>query len=39
VFPAALATMLAVAEVAGIHAFHHSFHNLRYGIAEELIRL
>jgi len=37
VFPTALATMLAVAEVAGLHAFHHSFHNLRYGIAEELI--
>ena len=38
VFPAALATMIAVAEVAGIDAFHHSFHNLRYGLAEELIR-
>jgi exopolyphosphatase / guanosine-5'-triphosphate,3'-diphosphate pyrophosphatase len=37
VFPTALATMIAVAEVAGLNAFHHSFHNLRYGIAEELI--
>jgi exopolyphosphatase/guanosine-5'-triphosphate,3'-diphosphate pyrophosphatase len=37
VFPAALATMLAVAEIAGLHAFHHSFYNLRYGLAEELI--
>jgi exopolyphosphatase/guanosine-5'-triphosphate,3'-diphosphate pyrophosphatase len=38
VFPAALATMIAVAEVADIHAFHHSFHNLRYGLAEEFIQ-
>jgi exopolyphosphatase/guanosine-5'-triphosphate,3'-diphosphate pyrophosphatase len=37
VFPAALATMIAVAEVAGIGAFHHSFHNLRYGLAAELL--
>jgi len=37
VFPAALATMIAVAGIAGVSAFHHSFHNLRYGIAEELI--
>ena len=39
VFPAALATMLAVAEVAGLRVFHHSFHNLRYGIAVELLRV
>jgi len=37
VFPAALATIIAVAEIAGLRAFHHSFHNLRYGIAEEII--
>jgi len=37
VFPVALATMLAVAEVAGLRAFHHSFHNLRYGIAEDFL--
>jgi len=37
VFPAALTTMIAVAEVAGVRAFHHSFHNLRYGLATELL--
>jgi exopolyphosphatase/guanosine-5'-triphosphate,3'-diphosphate pyrophosphatase len=37
VSPAALATMIAVAEVAGVHTFHHSFYNLRYGIAEDLL--
>ena len=37
VFPTALTTMIAVAEIAGVSAFHHSFHNLRYGLAEELI--
>jgi exopolyphosphatase/guanosine-5'-triphosphate,3'-diphosphate pyrophosphatase len=37
VFPAALATILAVAEIAGLKAFHHSFYNLRYGLAEELL--
>ena len=37
VFPAALTTMIAVAGAAGIRALHHSFHNLRYGIAEDII--
>ncbi|MFA5058125.1 MAG: phosphatase [Opitutaceae bacterium] len=37
VFPTALATMLAVAEIGGITAFHHSFYNLRYGLAAELL--
>ena len=37
VFPAALTTMIAVAEVAGVRAFHHSFYNLRYGLAAELL--
>lgn len=37
VFPAALATMLAVAEAAGLDRFHHSLHNLRYGLAAELL--
>lgn len=37
VFPAALTTVIAVAEVAGVRAFHHSFHNLRYGLAAELL--
>ena len=37
VFPTALATVLAVAEAAGITAFRHSFRNLRYGLAAELL--
>ena len=37
VFPAALATMLAVADFGGLSAFRHSFHNLRYGLAAELL--
>jgi exopolyphosphatase/guanosine-5'-triphosphate,3'-diphosphate pyrophosphatase len=37
VFPTALATMIAVAEVARVSAFHHSFYNLRYGLAAELL--
>jgi exopolyphosphatase / guanosine-5'-triphosphate,3'-diphosphate pyrophosphatase len=37
VFPAALATLLAVAEAGEITAFHHSFYNLRCGIAAELL--
>lgn len=35
VFPAALVTMLAVADYAGIERFHHSLHNLRWGLAAE----
>jgi exopolyphosphatase/guanosine-5'-triphosphate,3'-diphosphate pyrophosphatase len=38
VFPTALATLLAVAETAGFSSFRHSFHNLRYGLAAELLR-
>lgn len=37
VFPVALATLLAVAETGGFTEFHHSFYNLRYGIAAGLI--
>lgn len=37
VFPAALATLLAVAEAAGLPLLHHSFYNLRYGLAAELL--
>ncbi len=37
VFPAALTTMIAIAEIADVNAFHHSFHNLRYGLASELL--
>ncbi|MBK8475845.1 MAG: phosphatase [Opitutaceae bacterium] len=37
VFPTALATILEVAQLAGVESFTHSFYNLRYGIAEELL--
>lgn len=37
VFPTALATMLAVAETGGFTEFRHSFHNLRYGLADQLL--
>jgi exopolyphosphatase / guanosine-5'-triphosphate,3'-diphosphate pyrophosphatase len=37
VFPAALTTLLAIAEEAEFPAYRHSFHNLRYGIAAELL--
>jgi exopolyphosphatase/guanosine-5'-triphosphate,3'-diphosphate pyrophosphatase len=37
VFPTALATVVAVAEIGGFSSFHHSFHNLRYGLAAELL--
>lgn len=37
VFPAALVTVLAVADVAGVDHFHHSLHNLRWGLAAELL--
>jgi len=37
VFPTALTTVLAVADFGGITAFRHSFRNLRYGLAAELL--
>lgn len=37
VFPTALATILAVAEAGGFTEFRHSFYNLRYGLAAELL--
>lgn len=37
VFPTALATILAVAEAGGFSEFRHSFYNLRYGLAAELL--
>lgn len=37
VFPAALVTMLALADFAHIDAFHHSLHNLRWGIAADAL--
>lgn len=38
VFPTALATILAVAEAGGFTEFRHSFYNLRYGLAAELLQ-
>lgn len=37
VFPAALATIIAVAETGGFAGFIHSFYNLRWGLAAELL--
>jgi exopolyphosphatase/guanosine-5'-triphosphate,3'-diphosphate pyrophosphatase len=37
VFPAALITMLAVAELGPFRFFHHSLHNLRWGLAAEAL--
>ncbi|OHE85465.1 MAG: hypothetical protein A3G75_02755 [Verrucomicrobia bacterium RIFCSPLOWO2_12_FULL_64_8] len=39
IFPTALATVLALAEAGGFAAFRHSFHNLRYGVAAELLEI
>lgn len=38
VFPTALATILAVADAGGLTEFRHSFYNLRYGLAAELLQ-
>ncbi|HTJ79779.1 MAG TPA: phosphatase [Rariglobus sp.] len=37
VFPAALVTMLTIAEAGGIETFHHTLYNLRWGIASEAL--
>ncbi|HEX2855037.1 MAG TPA: phosphatase [Opitutaceae bacterium] len=37
VFPAALATVIALAEVGGFSAFRNSLYNLRYGLAAEAL--
>lgn len=37
VFPAALVTMLALADYAHVDRFHHSLHNLRWGLAAEAL--
>ncbi|MFZ5494162.1 MAG: Ppx/GppA phosphatase family protein [Verrucomicrobiota bacterium] len=37
VFPVALATIIAVAEKGGLAEFHHSYYNLRWGVAAELL--
>jgi len=40
VFPTALATFIAVAEIGGFDSFQHSLYNLRWGVAaEELERI
>lgn len=37
VFPTALSTLIAIAEVGGFDAYQHSFYNLRYGLAAEAL--
>ncbi|HVU25234.1 MAG TPA: phosphatase [Opitutus sp.] len=37
VFPAALTTLIAVAEAGGFAAYRHSFYNLRFGLADEAL--
>jgi exopolyphosphatase/guanosine-5'-triphosphate,3'-diphosphate pyrophosphatase len=37
VFPAALATLIAVADSGGIASYRNSFYNLRYGLAAEAL--
>ena len=37
VFPAALVTMLTLADYAHVDRFHHSLHNLRWGLAAEAL--
>ena len=39
VFPTALTTTLAVAEIGGFTSFRHSFRSLRYGLAAELLQV
>ena len=37
VFPAALSTLVALAELGGFDAYHHSLYNLRWGVASEAL--
>jgi exopolyphosphatase/guanosine-5'-triphosphate,3'-diphosphate pyrophosphatase len=37
IFPAALATVLAIADLGGYTEFRHSFYNLRWGVAADLL--
>jgi exopolyphosphatase / guanosine-5'-triphosphate,3'-diphosphate pyrophosphatase len=37
VFPAALVTLLALADLGGFDAYRHSFRNLRWGVAAEML--
>ena len=39
VFPAALVTIVTVADYAHLDRFHHSLHNLRWGLAAETLAL
>jgi len=38
VFPAALSTLVALAELGGFDGFRHSLYNLRWGVAAEALR-
>jgi exopolyphosphatase/guanosine-5'-triphosphate,3'-diphosphate pyrophosphatase len=38
VFPAALATLIAVADLGGFEAYRHSVYNLRWGLAAEALK-
>jgi exopolyphosphatase/guanosine-5'-triphosphate,3'-diphosphate pyrophosphatase len=37
VFPAALTTLIAVADIGGVTAYHNSLYNLRYGLAADAL--
>ena len=37
IFPAALVTLITVAEIGGFNAYQNSVHNLRYGLADEAL--
>ena len=37
VFPTALATLVAIADIGGFNAYQHSFYNLRYGLAADAL--
>ena len=39
IFPVALATLLAVAELGRFEAYHNSVYNLRYGLADEALQM
>lgn len=39
VFPVALFTLCALAEVGGLTRYHHSFYNLRFGLADEALAM
>ena len=37
VFPAALSTLVALADLGGFDSYHHSLYNLRWGVASEVL--